>query len=169
MTAAVLAAALVALPGCSVSVKPLAMLSASALEASIARDLAANYHIPRPLVHCPSHVPARVGTKLTCTTELDGQSLDVTVTVTASHGRARLAPTSAIVAKGAVEAQLAATLAPKLGQGVQVFCLGPALLVVKPGHSFACTADTAGIQRQLVVTVTGLSGMLSYRVLPYKR
>jgi len=144
------------------------MVSTGALEASIARDLAANYHIPRPLVHCPSHVPDRTGTKLTCTTELDGQSLDITVSVTSSHGRARLAPTSAIVGKGAVEDQLADQLAGKLGHGVQVFCVGPALLVVKPGHSFGCAADTSGIQRQLVVTVTNLSGMLRYRVLPYQ-
>lgn len=137
------------------------------MEGSIAKDLASSYDISRPLVRCPSHVPDRVGTVVTCTTELDGQALSVTVNVTAAHGRAHLTPTSAIVAKGKAESQLAASLAPKLGAAVQVFCPGPALLVVQAGHSFRCTVDTGGKQRQLVVTVTNISGGLRYRMLPY--
>lgn len=161
-------ACLVLLPACSVSVKPRDTLSASALEGDIGRDLAHTYGIPAPLVHCPSHVPAKKGARARCTTELDGQSVEITVLVTSPHGGAELRPTSAVVAKGKAESQLGASLGRRGLVGAEVFCAGPALLVVKPGHSFTCSADAAGVQRQLVVTVTDLSGMLSYRVLPYK-
>jgi hypothetical protein len=112
-------------------------------------------------------VDDKVGTHLTCTTELDGQTLAVTMTITGAHGQASLRPTSAVVTKGTAEAHLATSLAGKL-KGVQVFCAGPALLVVPPGHSFNCQADAAGVQRQVVVTVANVSGRLHYRVLRYR-
>lgn len=145
--------------------KPRATLSAGDLEVTIARDLAANYRIPRPVVHCPSHVVPRVGAKLDCTTRLDGQALEVTVTVTAAHDRARLQPTSAVVPKKLAEEHLAASLAQPLGPGVRVVCPGPALLVVKPGGTFSCAAHAGTTVRQVVVTVTDLSGGMRYQVL----
>lgn len=168
VAAALVASAVVALPGCSVAVKPHTTISARSLEDTIAKDLMANYNIPQPLVRCPASVPARIGARLSCSTELDGQTLVVKVDITGAHGLARLQPGSAVLTKGTAEAQLAASLAAKLGKGVEVFCTGPALLVVSPRHNFNCQADSAGVRRQIVVTVTDLSGMLSYRVLPYQ-
>jgi Domain of unknown function (DUF4333) len=164
-----LAGAVGTVAGCSVAVKPHTAVSGRSLEVTIARELMASYNIPQPLVRCPSSVPARPGTALSCTTELDGQALRVDVTITGARGQARMEPASAVVAKGAADAQLADSLAPKFGKSVQVFCNGPALLVVPPGGTFECQADSAGIERQVVVTVASLSGRLSYRVLPYQK
>jgi hypothetical protein len=164
-----LGGALVYLPGCSVAVKPHTAVSGSSLEVTIARELMASYNIPKPLVRCPASVPARAGTVLSCTTELDGQALRVKVTIMGARGQARMEPASAVVAKGVADTELASSLAPKFGKSVQVFCDGPALLVVPPGGTFGCQADSAGIEREVVVTVASLSGELSYRVLPYQK
>ena len=47
-------------------------------------------------------------------------------------------------------------------------CPGPQLLVAAPGHTFGCTAEIAGVERHLVVTVVNLAGDLRYLVLPYQ-
>ena len=167
-TAAVssLVAALV-LAGCSIKARD--TVSAASLEADIAGQLATSYQIPKPPVKCPRAVPAQVGSQFTCTATLDGQSLMVNGHVTGPHGRVEVKPAAAVVVTKAAERDLSKRLERTFHQAVALKCRAPALLVATPGRSFGCTATVGTIERQLVVSVTGHSGTLSYRVLPYRR
>lgn len=161
-----LVAALV-LTGCSIKARD--TVSAASLEADIAGQLSTSYQIPKPPVNCPRSVPARAGSKFTCTATLDGQRLKVNGNVTGTHGQVEVKPATAVVVTKTAEADLAKRLKKTFHQAVGLECRAPALLVATPGRSFGCTATVGTIKRQLVVSVTGHSGALSYRVLPYKR
>ena len=69
--------------------------------------------------------------------------------------------------KSAAEAEIGQSLSRKVGRPVSVSCAVPQLLVADPGLAFGCTAEVAGVERQLAVTVVNLAGDLRYRVLPY--
>jgi hypothetical protein len=159
--------ALACLSGCSFS--PRSTLSAASVEAKIAAELSSTYHIAPPEVHCPRSVPAAEGTRFTCTAILDGQPLLVVGTVTGPHGRFEVHATSAVVVKPEAEAEISRHLSGRVGKPVPVTCAVPELLVASPGHMFGCTADIAGVERQVAVTVVNLAGELRYQVLPYKR
>jgi hypothetical protein len=162
-------AAVAAFGGCSVtSIKARDTLSAASVEAKIAAQLARNYAVPSPKVDCPLSVPARVGSKFRCTTKLDGQVLALAGTVTGPHGRLVVRPTSTIIVVSAAEAQIAKSLTRTFKAAVtDVSCGARALLVTSPGRTFACAAVIAGTHRQVVVTVTNLTGAVALRVLPY--
>ncbi len=51
---------------------------------------------------------------------------------------------------------------------VAVSCSAPALLVASPGRTFGCRAEVGGVQRQVLVTVTSVTGTLRTRLLPYR-
>lgn len=155
------------LGGCSIKARD--TVSAASLEADIAGQLAMSYHIPKPPVNCPRSVPAQVGSTFTCTATVDSQSLKVNGKVTGTRGQVEVKPATAVVATKAAEADLAKRLKKTFDQAVRLKCQAPALLVATPGRSFGCTVMVGTIKRQLVVSVTGHSGALSYRVLPYKR
>jgi hypothetical protein len=42
----------------------------------------------------------------------------------------------------------------------------PVPAVTDPGLAFGCTTEVAGVERQVTVTVVGLTGDLRYQVLP---
>jgi hypothetical protein len=144
------------------------MLSAASVEAKIATQLADSYGVLPPRVHCPAAVPAQVGSKFSCTTELDGQPLTVSGEVSGARGSVSVRPATAVIVMAAAQAQIGRDLARTSGMTVEVSCSGPALLVARPGRTFDCRADIGGIQRQVVVTVTSTAGTLSPRVLPYR-
>jgi hypothetical protein len=152
----------------SCSLSPRRTLSTASVEAKIGAELATTYHIATPKVHCPRSVPATPGTRFTCTAFLDGQPLPVVATVTSTHGHFEVHATSAVVVKGAAETEISQDLSHRLGRPVSVSCPIPDLLVAGPGHNFPCTAEIAGVRRQVAVTVENLAGDLRYRVLPYK-
>jgi hypothetical protein len=162
-------AAVAALGGCSVtSIKAHDTLSASSVEAKIAAQLTRNYAVPSPKVDCPLSVPARVGSKFSCTTELDGQALALAGTVTGPHGRLVVRPTSTIIVVSGAEPQIAKSLARTFKAAVtDVSCGARALVVTSPGRTFSCAAVIAGTHRQVVVTVTNREGAVALRVLPY--
>jgi len=162
-------AAVAALGGCSVtSIKARDTLSASSVEAKIAAQLTRNYAVPSPKVDCPLSVPARVGSKFSCTTKLDGQVLALAGTVTGPQGRLVVRPTSTIIVVSAAEAHIGKSLARTFKAAVtDVSCGARALLVTSPGRTFACAAVIAGTHRQVVVTVTNRAGAVALRVLPY--
>jgi Domain of unknown function (DUF4333) len=162
-------AAVAVLGGCSVtSIKPRDTLSATSVEAKIAAQLTRNYGVPSPRVDCPRSVPARVGSKFSCTTKLDGQGLALAGTVTGPHGRLVVQPTSTIIVVSAAEAQIGKSLARTFKAAVtDVSCDARALVVTSPGRTFACAAVIAGTHRKVVVTVTNLAGAVALRVLPY--
>jgi hypothetical protein len=77
-------------------------------------------------------------------------------------------PTSTIIVVSAAEAQIAKSLTRTFKAAVtDVSCGARALLVTSPGRTFACAAVIAGTHRQVVVTVTNLTGAVALRVLPY--
>jgi hypothetical protein len=148
-----------ALAGCSLtSIKGRDTLSATSVEAKIAAQLTRNYPVAPPKVDCPLSVPARVGSKFSCTTKLDGQVLSLAGTVT-----------STVIVVSAAEAQIGKSLARTFkAAATDVSCGTRALLVTSPGRTFTCAAVIAGTHRQVVVTVTNLAGAVAMRVLPYK-
>ncbi len=154
------------LAGCSLEAH--STVSASSVERRIASELASSLHISPPAVHCPGPIPARVGTKFTCTAVIDGQVLQVVGTVTGTHGNVEVHPSDAVIMASKAEAEIAKSLSARLGRPVPVSCDVPPVLVAPVGHSFECTATIAGVRRRIVVTVVNLSGELSFRVLPYK-
>jgi hypothetical protein len=156
----------VSVSGCSIKARD--SVSATSVEADIATQLVANYHVARPEVHCPVAIPTEVGTKFTCTVSLDGQVLNVEGRVTGARGQVEVHPASALVVTSAAEADMTTTLEKAVGQPVRVSCPVPALLVAHPGHVFVCTAEVGSIARRLIVTVTDLAGALRYRVPPYE-
>jgi hypothetical protein len=158
-----------ALAGCSLtSIKARDTLSATSVEAKIAAQLTRNYAVPSPKVECPVSVPARVGSRFSCTTRLDGQVLVLAGTVTGAHGRLVVRPTSTIIVVSAAEAQIAKSLARTFKVAVtDASCGTRALLVTSPGRTFGCAAVIAGTHRQVVVRVTNLAGAVALRVLPY--
>jgi Domain of unknown function (DUF4333) len=164
-TAAVYVGALSGLAGCSLS--PHSTLSASSLEAKISSELARAYKVSPPEVSCPASVRAAEGTHFTCTATLAGQPLRVIGTVTDDKGRVEVRAGSAVVVKSAAEAEIGQSLSRKVGRPVPVSCAVPQLLVADPGLGFGCTAEVAGVERQLTVMVVNLAGGLRYRVLPY--
>jgi Domain of unknown function (DUF4333) len=159
-------AATAGLAGCSLSAK--STLSSASVEAKIASELAQSYGIASPPVHCPRSMPAEVGSTFTCVATLEGQPLPVAGTVTSSRGHVEVHPTSAVVVADTAEAEMGKNLSTTFGQPVTVACPIPELLVAPVGHSFECTANVAGVNRKVVVTVTNLAGDLSYHVLAYK-
>jgi hypothetical protein len=163
-------AAVAALAGCSLtSIKGRDTLSATSVEAKIAAQLTRNYAVSSPKVDCPLSVLARVGSKFSCTTKLDGQVLSLAGTVTGPHGRVVVRPTSTIIVVSAAEAQIGKSLAKTFkAAATNVSCGTRALLVTSPGRTFTCAAVIAGTHRQVVVTVTNLAGAVAMRVLPYK-
>jgi hypothetical protein len=165
-SAAALLVATAGLAGCSLS--PRRSLSTASVEAEIGAQLASTYHIAPPEVHCPKSIPATPGTRSTCTASLDGQPLQVVATVTGAHGHFEVHATSAVIVKSAAETEISQNLSNRVGQPVSVSCPIPALLVADPGHTFRCTAEIAGVERQVAVTVENLGGDLRYQVLPYK-
>jgi Domain of unknown function (DUF4333) len=164
--AAALLVAAAGLAGCSLS--PRRTLSTASVEAKIGAQLASVYHIIPPEVHCPKSVPATPGTRFTCAATLDGQPLQVVATVTGTHGHFEVHATSAVVVKSAAEAEISQNLSHRVGRPVSVSCPVLELLVADPGHTFRCTAEIAGVPRQVAVTVENLAGDLRYEVLPYK-
>jgi hypothetical protein len=154
------------LTGCSIKARDL--LSAASVEAKIATQLADSYGVVRPRVHCPAAVPAAVGSRFTCTTDLDGQALTVSGEVAGPRGSVAVRPAVAVVVVGQARRQIGRDLARTFALPVVVSCPAPALLVAPPGRSFACTAEVGGVQRQVVVTVTSTTGALRLRVLPYR-
>jgi Domain of unknown function (DUF4333) len=158
--------AMAALAGCSLSAH--STLSGSSVEAKIASELAKTYDIAPPKVSCPASVRATVGTRFTCTATLDGQRLGVVGTVTDDHGHVEVRSSGVVIAKSGAEAELSRSLSKEVGHPVSVSCPLPTLLVAAPGHSFACTADIAGVERHIAVRVVNRAGDLSYRVLPYR-
>jgi hypothetical protein len=163
--AAVSVVALAGLTGCSLS--PHSTLSAASIEARISSELARTYKVPPPPVSCPASVRAVAGTHFTCTATLEGQPLRVIGTVTDDKGHVEVRAASAVVVKSAAEAEIGQSLTRKVGRPVSVSCAVPQLLVADPGLAFGCTAEVAGVERQLAVTVVNLAGDLRYRVLPY--
>ena len=162
----IVAAASVGASGCSLQAT--SSLSARSLETLVARILATSFDIRPPAVRCPEGIPDKIGSKFTCRASIDGQPLELAGTVTGNHGAVRLQPTRAVVAVNVARQRLATSLAKTFGHPVTVACSAPTLLVAKVGGVFRCTAEVAGIERQLVVTVTDLQGHLRYRVLPYR-
>jgi hypothetical protein len=158
--------AVVGLAGCSLS--PHSTLSAASLEAKIAAELARTYNIAPPKVNCPASVPVTPGAHFTCIATLDGQPLRVLGTVTDSRGHVQVHPASAVVVKSAAEAEISQSLSKRVGSPVHVSCPLPGLLVASPGHTFGCTAEIAGVERHVAVTVVNPAGDLRYRVLPYQ-
>jgi hypothetical protein len=154
-----------ALAGCSVKARDL--LSAASLEAKISTQLAQSYGIRPPRVHCPDAVPAAVGSRFSCTTELDGQPLTVSGEVAGPRGSVAVKPAAAVVVIAQARAQIDRDLARTFDVTVGVSCSAPALLVAPPGRTFGCTAEVGGIHRQVVVTVTSTTGTLRLRLLPY--
>ena len=159
-------AATAGLAGCSLSARN--SLSSASVESKIASELANSYRIAAPPVHCPRSIPAQVGSTFTCVATLEGQPLRVVGTVTSSRGHVDVHPTSAVVVAETAEAEIGKSLSATFGQPVTVSCPIPSLLVAPVGHTFGCTANIAGVGRQVAVTVTNVAGELSYRVLPYK-
>jgi Domain of unknown function (DUF4333) len=155
------------LAGCSLSTH--STLSAGSVEAKISDQLARDYHITAPEVHCPRSVPATPGTRFTCTATLDRQPLRVVGTVTDRRGQFEVHATRAVVVMPAAEREITENLSNRVGGPVSVTCPAPELLVADPGHTFRCTAEIAGVKRQVAVTVENLAGDLRYRVLPYAR
>jgi len=159
-------AAMGGLTGCSLTAS--STLSAASVEAKISAQLAGTYDIPPPKVKCPASIPAKVGSRFTCTTTLYGQPLEIAGTVVDSRGHIHVRPKSPIVVTSTAESEIAKSLSATFGHTVTASCRLPPLLVAEPGHTFGCTAAIAGIERQVVVTVTKVPGVLRYRVLPYK-
>jgi len=157
--------ALSALAGCSVKARDL--LSAASLEAKISTQLAQSYGTPPPRVHCPAAVPAVVGSRFSCTTELDGQPRTASGEVAGPRGAVTVKPAAAVVVLAQARAQIGHDLAHSFDMTVGVSCSAPALLVAPPGRTFGCTAEVGGIQRHVVVTVTSTTGTLRLRLLPY--
>jgi hypothetical protein len=158
--------ALGTLSGCSIKARD--MLSAASVEAKIAAQLVDSYDVPPPRVYCPAAVPAQVGSRFTCTTELDGQPLTVSGEVAGPRGSVSVRPETAVIVMASARVQISRDLARTFGVAVEVSCSAPALLVARPGRTFDCSADVGGIQLQVAVTVTSSAGTLSPRVLPYR-
>jgi Domain of unknown function (DUF4333) len=167
-TAIGVGAVIAALALSSCSIKARDTVSAASLEAEIAAQLASTFHISKPKVHCPRSVPAQAGSKFACSTHLYGQALKVEGKVTGSRGQVEVKPANAVVNTVTAETELAKRLQPTFHHPVKVSCSVPPLLVATAGRGFRCTATIGDIKRQLAVTVTGNTGALSYRVLPYK-
>ncbi|MGH9106106.1 MAG: DUF4333 domain-containing protein [Acidimicrobiales bacterium] len=165
--AGLLAAASLALPGCSIKARD--TISAQGVESSISSQLAKNYHVHRSPVHCPPRVPAKVGTTFTCRATLDGQVLRVHGRVTDGNGQVELKPASAVVVTSSAVTKIAHGLEGKFNEPVSVACPVPALVVAPVGHVFRCVAHVGTVVRQVVVTVADMAGRLRYRVLPYRR
>lgn len=158
--------ALTTLAGCSVKARDL--LSAASLDAKISAQLAKSYGVPPPHVHCPSAVPAVVGSRFSCTTELDDQPLTVSAEVSGPRGSVAVRPATAVVVVAQAQARIRRDLARTAGMTVAVSCSAPALLVAYAGRTFGCTADVGGTERQVLVTVTSVTGTLRIRLLPYR-
>ena len=155
-----------ALGGCSIKARDL--LSAASVEAKISAQLAASYGVAPPRVHCPSAVPAEVGSRFSCTTELDGQPLTVSGEVAGPRGSVAVKPATAVIVVADARLQISRELARTFGVTVGLSCSAPVLLVARPGNTFYCVAFVGSIQRQVAVTVTSPAGTLRLRVLPYR-
>jgi Domain of unknown function (DUF4333) len=153
------------LAGCSLS--PSGTLSAAGIEAKIAADLARTYRVVPPRVDCPAGVSDSTGTHFTCTTTLDGQPLRVAGTVTGPGGHVEVHAAGVVVVKSGAETKIGQSLSKKAGRPVSVSCALPPLLVANPGLGFGCTAEIAGVEHHLAVTVVNLAGDLRYQ--PAKR
>jgi hypothetical protein len=133
----------------------------------IGASLAARYGGPAPHVSCPAKVPAKLGQRFNCTTALDGQPLEVTVTVTTTSGDIRPALDAAVVVVADADKTLAAGVGRQLGELATVSCdSGHRLLVEVPGQSFTCTAHVGTTNRALHVKVTDTSGRVTYTLAP---
>jgi Domain of unknown function (DUF4333) len=160
---AVLVAAAVGtgLVGCSVS--PPGSLSSATIETKIAAELARTYKVAPPHVGCPAAVPDRTGTHFTCTATLDGQPLRVAGVVTGPSGHVVVRAANAVIVKSGAESKIGQSLSKKAGRPVSVSCALPPLLVANPGLGFGCTAEIAGVEHHLAVTVVNLGGELRYQ------
>ncbi len=147
--------------GCSLS--PQSTLSSAGIEAKIAAELARTYKVVPPHVDCPAGVPDSTGTHFTCTTTLDGQPLQVAGTVTGPGGHVEVHAAGVVVVKSGAEAKIGQSLSKKDGRPVSVSCALPPLLIANPGLGFGCTADIAGVEHHLAVTVVNQAGDLRYQ------
>ena len=135
--------------------------------AQIGANLARRFGGPTPQVSCPSGVTAKPGRRFNCTTILDGQPLEVTVTVATASGEFRPALDAVVIVVADAQATLAAGVTRQVSQPATVTCGGGhRLLVEEPGQSFACTASVGGAKRPLDVRVTDASGHVTYTLGP---
>ena len=127
------------------------------VEAEIGRITQEQVAVTATGVICPDHIPVAVGSAVTCTGTVDGQTVTYTVTQDDDQGNLtithdRLLPVARV--EGAVSEQLTA----EVGEDVVAVCSaeGQTVLVNAPGTTIPCTAvnssDTS-LTADITVTV----------------
>lgn len=129
----------------------------------ISHSLAQRFAIAPPAVKCPSGVPSKPGRRFTCTTQLEGQPLEINAVVTGSSGRFDTALGAAVLVVPNAEKTLAADVSKQVGESTTVSCpTDHRLLVKRPGEKFTCNATVGGTSRPITVTVTDVNGNVTY-------
>ena len=144
------AAVAAAVSGCGVG--PHHALEAAGVQSAIASQLSHEYPVAKPAVACPGGVPLDAGRTFHCTATVDGQPLQLDVTLTDSHGHFRVEPSAAIIPVARATAQLEHDIAGRTHSPASLDCGSRPVLVVEVGGTFACSATVAGVRRTVRVT-----------------
>jgi len=155
---AAIGCALALLPACS-TVKVTKTLDTGQTAGQISRNLASAFSIAPPPVACPKGVTVKVGQAFTCTTRIDGQPLDIRVTLDDAQGGFTPRVQEAVIELDKVERELQGSDA-----AATVHC-DPApssLLVDRVGDSFTCTRRSTTATVAYRVTVKDLEGTVSF-------
>ncbi len=127
------------------------------VEAEIVRITQEQVAVTATDVACPDSIPVAVGSTVTCTGTVEGQT--VTYAVTQDDDRGNLTIThDRLLPLGEVEAAVAEQLTAAVGEDVVAVCgaEGQRVLVNAPGAPIACTAVSAAdpsITAEIAVTV----------------
>lgn len=136
----------------------------------ISAELSGRYAGTTPGVTCPSGVAVHAGQTFACHVVIDGQSLTITGTITASNGDFTLAPSAAIIPVAQTAMALEQSISKEAHVPVIVACGSRTVAVVAAGQTFMCTATLRGEKpRPVTVTVRNVEGDTSYTLGPPAR
>jgi hypothetical protein len=140
-------------------VSPRHTINAASASHQIGVQLAARYPVGTPAVSCPSGVVDSVGQTFVCSTNLDGQPIQLHAKVTGAGGRFTFSSPSVIVTVDSVVATLTARIQKETKVRAAVDCGHRSVLVIAVSKSFQCSVTAKGVpNRTATVTVTDNRG-----------
>jgi hypothetical protein len=141
-------------------------LDTGSVEEALEQDFVTTPEVMVGRASCPSRVEASVGASFECTLEVEGQELQVTVTVESGGGDVSFEQRQELVVTAELHEQVAAQLAGELGAEVAVHCDDRAALVLEEGAVLSCSvSDPAGSTISVDAEV-GPEGIIVVKPLP---
>jgi hypothetical protein len=115
---------------------------------------------------CPARVEASTGSSFECLLDVDGQELQVEVTVESAEGDVTFEQRQEVVVTAELHQQVASQLADELGAEVTVHCDDRAALVLEQGALLTCSvSDPAGSTISVEAEI-GPEGIIVVKPLP---